>query len=34
MIARIRDTLQLYRIYRQCNGRLHSVRMAWIVARD
>ena len=31
---RLRDFAMLYRIYRQCNGPIRSLRMALVVARD
>ncbi len=33
-IRRLVDAKQLYRIYRQCNGPIRALRMAWLVARD
>ena len=33
-MRRIKDALMLYRIYRQCNGPIRALRMAWLVARD
>ncbi len=31
-MTRLREFLQLYRIYRQCHGRLAAARYAWIVS--
>lgn len=31
-MTRVREFLQLYRIYRQCHGRLAAARYAWTVS--
>ena len=31
-MTRLREFLQLYRIYRQCHGRRAAARYAWIVS--
>lgn len=33
-MSRLHDFLQLYRIYRQCHGRLAAARYAWMVSRE
>ena len=33
-MKRLKDFAMLYRIYRQCNGPIRALRMAWLVAWD
>ena len=33
-MKRLKEFAALYRIYRQCNGPIRALRMAWLVARD
>ena len=33
-MRRLKEFAMLYRIYRQCNGPIRALRMAWLVARD
>ena len=33
-MKRLKEFRALYRIYRQCNGPIRALRMAWLVARD
>ena len=33
-MMRLKEFAMLYRIYRQCNGPIRALRMAWLVARD
>ena len=33
-MKRLKEFATLYRIYRQCNGPIRALRMAWLVARD
>lgn len=33
-MTRIHEFIQLYRIYRQCNGPIKAARLAWFVSGD
>ena len=33
-MRRLKEFAMLYRIYRQCNGPIRALRMAWLVACD
>jgi hypothetical protein len=33
-MKRLREAIQLYRIYRQCNPPLRAARLAWLLAGD
>lgn len=33
-MSRLKDFARIYVIYRQCNGPIRALRMAWLVARD
>ncbi|MDR6768656.1 hypothetical protein J2W88_003960 [Acidovorax delafieldii] len=33
-MTRLKDFIQLWRIYRHCNGPIKAARLAWAVARD